>query len=200
MHPIIALSVLEAVRAGDHPAGESVTGNQANQEAIRLGSTRSVATQIDRYTLMVRRGVPADPQEVTGLFTLVSRRPDANLLFAEAGRRAGKYAAGAVPVFLRLLPRVLPGSLGRRVSRRLVRGAAKQVFAMDVTLADAGVSAVETDRAGADSGGLACGLYGSGLAELLRFFTPFDGACFHISCRARGDAACTWSTNQDGEG
>ena len=200
MHPIIALSVLEAVRAGDHPAGESVTGNQATQDAIRLGSTRSVARQIDRYTLMVRRAVPADPQEVTGLFTLVSRRPDANLLFAEAGRRAGKYAAAGVPGLLRLLRRVMPGSLGRRMSRRLVRGAARRVFAMQVAFSDAGVSAVETDRAGADSGGLACGLYGSGLAELLRTFTPFDGACFHVACRANGDAACTWSTNQDGEG
>ncbi len=177
-----------------------MTGNQPSQDAIRLGGTRSWATQIDRYALMVRRDVPADPQEVTGLFTLVSRRPDANLLFAEAGRRAGKYAAGAVPGLLKLLHRVMPGFLGRRLNRRLVRGAAKRVFAMEVELSDAGVSAIETDRAGADSGGLACGLYGSGLAELLRAFTPFDGACFHVSCRANGDAACTWSTNQDGEG
>ncbi|MCZ6917539.1 MAG: hypothetical protein O7I93_12240 [Gemmatimonadetes bacterium] len=199
MHPTIALSVLEAVRAGDRPAGDSVTGNEANQEAIRLGRTRSVAGQIERYALMVRRHVPADLEEVTGLFTLVSRRSDANLLFAEAGRRAGKYAADSAPGLLRLLRRAMPGSLGRRVSRRLVRGAAERVLGMDVTLTDAGVSAVETDGVGAVPGGLACGWRGSGLAELLRAFTPFDGACFHVSCRANGDAACTWSTSQDGE-
>ena len=196
MHPIIALSVLEAVRACDLAKGDRP---DVGQEAVKLGSTTSVAAQIERYSSMVRRREALGGEELVALFTLVSRRQDADLVFAEAGRRAGRYAAKETPRFLRILHRVLPSGIRQRVGRRLMRGAAAGVFALDVGLD--GEGAVALDGCGAQSvpGGRPCGVYGSGLAELCRTFTTFDGAYFRNSCRARGSVSCRWSTTQQQE-
>ena len=78
MHPIIALSVLEAVRASDLAKGAPPDAADAGQEAIKLGRTTSVAAQIERYSSLVRRSEVLASEELTALFTLVSRRPDAS--------------------------------------------------------------------------------------------------------------------------
>lgn len=200
MHPIIALSVLEAVRASDLAKGDPRDEDHPGQEAVKLGRTASVAAQIDRYSAMVRRNNTISAEELAGLFTLVSRRPDADLIFADAGRRAGRHAAERTALPLRMLRRALPRGLRDRVGRRLVRRAAARVF--DITIVHDGSNAAAVDGCGgaqAISGGGPCGLYGSGLAELLRTFTAFEGACFRTACRARGDGTCSWSTTQERE-
>lgn len=196
MHPIIALSVLEAVRACDLAKGDRP---DVGQEAVKLGSTTSVAAQIERYSSMVRRREALGGEELVALFTLVSRRQDADLVFAEAGRRAARLAVKETPRFLRILHGVLPSGMRQRLGRRLIRGAAAGVFALDVRLD--GEGAVALDGCGAQSvpGGRPCGVYGSGLAELCRIFTTFDGAYFRNSCRARGSVSCRWSTTQQQE-
>ncbi len=196
MHPIIALSVLEAVRACDLAKGDRP---DVGQEAVKLGRTKSVAAQIERYSSMVRRREALGGEELVALFTLVSRRQDADLVFAEAGRRAARLAAKETPRFLRILHWGLPSGMRQRLGRRLMRGAAAGVFALDVGLD--GEGAVALDGCGAQSapGGRPCGVYGSGLAELCRIFTTFDGAYFRNSCRARGSISCRWSTTQQQE-
>ncbi len=196
MHPIIALSVLEAVRACDLAKGDRP---DVGQEAVKLGRTTSVAAQIEKYSSMVRRREALGGEELVALFTLVSRRQDADLVFAEAGRRAARLAAKETPRFLRILHRGLPSGMRQRLGRRLIRGAAAGVFALDVGLD--GEGAVALDGCGAQSvpGGRPCGVYGSGLAELCRIFTTFDGAYFRNSCRARGSISCRWSTTQQQE-
>ncbi len=199
MHPIIALSVLEAVRASDLAKGDPRDEDHPGQEAVKLGRTASVAAQIDRYSAMVRRNNAISAEELAGLFTLVSRRSDADLVFGDAGRRAGRHAAKRTALPLRILNRVLPRGLRDRVGRRLVRRAAARVF--DITIAHDGSNAAAVDGCGAQAipGGGPCGLYGSGLAELLRTFTAFDGAYFRTACRVRGDGTCRWSTTQERE-
>ena len=199
MHSIIALSVLEAVRASDLAKGDPRDEDHPGQEAVKLGRTASVAAQIDRYGVMVRRNNSVSAEELAGLFTLVSRRPDADLVFADAGRRAGRHAAERTALPLRMLHRVLPRGLRDRVGPRLVRRAAARVFGL--TTAHDGSKAAAVDGCGAQAipGGGPCGLYGSGLAELLRAFTPFEGAYFRTACRARGDGICRWSTTQERE-
>src|SRR2546422_6936534 len=44
------------------------------------------------YEAMVRRDAAADPAHVEALLRLVGRRPDADLVFADAGRRAARRA------------------------------------------------------------------------------------------------------------
>lgn len=199
MHSIIALSVLEAVRASDLAKGDPRDEDHPGQEAVKLGRTASVAAQIDRYSAMGRRDNAISTEELAGLFTLVLRRPDADLIFADAGRRAGRHAAERTALPLRMLRRVLPRGLRDRVGRRLVRRAAVRVF--DITIVHDGSNAAAVDGCGAQAipGGGPCGLYGSGLAELLRTFTVFEGACFRTACRARGDGTCSWSTTQERE-
>ncbi len=199
MHPIIALSVLEAVRASDLAKGDPRDEDHPGQEAVKLGRTASVAAQIDRYSAMVRRNDTVSAEELVGLFTLVSRRSDADLIFADAGRRAGRHAAKRTALPLRMLHRGLPRGLRDPVGRRLVRRAAARVF--DITIVHDGFNAAAVDGCGAQTipGGGPCGLYGSGLAELLRTFTAIDGACFRTACRVRGDGTCSWSTTQERE-
>ncbi len=197
MHAIIALSVLEAVRASDLAKGDPRDEDHPGQEAVKLGRTASVAAQIDRYSAMVRRNSGVSAEELAGLFTLVSRRYDGDLVFDDAGRRAGRHAAERTALPLRMLHRALPRGLQDRLGRRLVRRAAARVF--DITIAHDGSNAASVDECGAQTipGGGPCGLYGSGLAELLRTFTAFDGACFRTACRVRGDGTCRWSMTQE---
>ncbi len=199
MHSIIALSVLEAVRASDLAKGDPRDEDHPGQEAVKLGRTASVAAQIDRYSAMVRRNRAVSTEELAGLFTLVLRRSDADLVFADTGRRAGRHAAERTVLPLRMLHKALPRSLRDRVGRRLVRRAAARVF--DITIDHDGSNAAAVDACGGQAipGGGPCGLYGSGLAELLRTFTAFDGAYFRTACRARGDGTCRWSTTQERE-
>ncbi len=196
MHPIIALSVLEAVRACDLAKGDRP---DVGHEAVKLGITKSVAAQIEKYSSMVRRREALAGEELAALFTLVSRRPDADWVFGEAGCRAGRHAAKKAPRFLRILHRGLPSGMRQRLGRRLIRRAAAGVFALDVGLD--GEGGVALDGCGAQSvpGGRPCGVYGSGLAELRRIFTTFDGAYFRNSCCARGSVSCRWSTTQQQE-
>jgi hypothetical protein len=196
MHPIIALSVLEAVRACDLAKGDAPDAVYGVQEAIKLGRTTSVVAQIERYWSMVRRRETLAVGELAGLFTLVSRRPDADWVFAEAGRRAGRHAAQHAPRFLRIIHWGLPSRLRERLGRRLVRGAAAQVFGLDVGLEGGGAVALDGCGAHKVPDGRPCGVYGCGLAELSRIFTMFDGAYFRNACRVRGSASCRWSTNQ----
>ncbi len=198
MHPIIALSILEAVRACDSAKGDAL---DVGQEAVKLGSTTMVAAEIERYSSMVRRREALAGEELAALFTLVSRRPDADLVFADAGRRAGRLAAKKTPRFFRILHRGLPSGMRERLGRRLIRGAAARVFDLDVGLDGEGAVALNGCGAHTVPGvrGWPCGVYGAGLAELCRTFTTFDGAYFRNSCRARGSASCRWSTTQQQE-
>lgn len=200
MHPIVALSVLEAVRDSDAAHGGSPDGFENAQEAVKLGRTTSVAAQIERYAAMVRRREAVPPDELTSLLTLVSRRADADLVFAEAGRLAGRHAAKRTSALLRLLNRILPRGLRERLGQRLIRRAAARVFDIEVAYGGKSAAAVQSCGAQHVPGGRPCGLYGSALAELLRTFTSFDGAYFRVACRARGGDTCRWSTTQPHEG
>ncbi len=148
---------------------------------------------------MVKSGGDVEAQEIAALFTLVARRPDANLLFADAGRRAGRHAVSLTPRLLKLAHAGLPAHLRNRLGRRLVRRAAARVFDIELT-ADCTSAAVGSEcPASLLPGGQACGVYGSGLAELLRGFTSFEGACFLTQCRVRGGDCCRWSTQHEQE-
>ncbi len=198
MHPIIALSVLEAVRACDLAKGDAP---DVGHEAVKLGITKSVAAQIERYSSMVRRREVLAGEELAALFTMVSRRQDADLVFEEAGRRAARLAVKQTPRFLRILHRGLPSGMRERLGRRLIRGAAARVFDLDVGIHGEGAVALNGCGAHTVPVGLGrpCGVYGSGLAELRRTFTTFDGVYFRNSCRARGSGSCRWSTTQQQE-
>lgn len=189
-HAIIPLALFEAVRTLDLPTDDGLEEFHDELRVKRLGMNRTVAAQIQRYGGLARADKRVDGEEVSALLRLVGRRPDAGLVYAEAGRRAARLAATRVSGLLRAFRHLLPAGFGRFLARR----AAADVFGVALRADRASVAAGMSDpiavRATPD--GAACGFFGSAVAELLRIFTPFDGALLHDACRGRGDGECHW--------
>src|SRR4051794_41302665 len=61
----------------------------------RLGLSPTVAAQIQRYRGAAERDGSVELDEAVSVLRLVGRRPDAALVFADAGRRAARYATRA---------------------------------------------------------------------------------------------------------
>src|SRR5205823_4719221 len=89
-HSIVPLAVLEAVRNLDTPVEDGLSEFAEELLSKRLGLSATVAMQLREYEGMVRRDAPADSSHVEALLRLVGRRPDADLVFADAGRRAAR--------------------------------------------------------------------------------------------------------------
>jgi len=188
------MSLLEALRNLDTPVEdglEELAGEMVNK---RLGLSATVAAQITRYQEAVRRGEPVSLDEAVSVFRLAGRRSDSQLVFADAGRRAARYAAKASPGFSRAAAQVLPGGLGRAAGAKAASGAARKVLGVELTVGESGaegqVGKPLSITALPDGSG--CSFYGAALAELLRVLTGFEGAMVHESCRARGDEVCRW--------
>ncbi len=197
VHAAVPLTILEAIQHLDAPIEDGLDEFHRELAGKRFGMSETVAAQIERYRRLADRGRRVDLEEVAALFRLVGRRNDAGLVFADAGRRAGRRAVGALrePAVLALrgLPAFARNGLGFVIARRAAR-----VFdavlernggPVSVTI-EAPPSALPT------TGGEGCGFYGSGVAEILRAVTSFDGALFHVRCRSRGAGTCQWSTRE----
>ncbi len=191
---IVPLSLLEALRNLDTPVGDGLEELAGEIVAKRFGLSSTVAAQIQRYQEALRRGLPVPLDETVGVFRLVGRRPDAALVYADAGRRAARYAARQASVPVRLLLHTTPGFIRRRVGAGAASRASRQVFAASLLIrgrsAEATIARPLSLLALPD--GQACSFYGAALAELLRALTGFEGAMVHARCRGRGDDTCRW--------
>lgn len=191
---LIPLSLLEAIRNLDTPVEDGLDELAEEIVVRRLGLSATVAAQIQRYRGAVERSGAVDLDEAVSVLRLVGRRPDAALAFADAGRRAARYAARSGGGSARTFARVSPAGLRERISIRACSRLARQVFGGELR-ARAGTTEVRMPaplsiRAHAD--GAACAFYGSAYGELLRLLGGFEGAMMHEHCRARGDDACLW--------
>lgn len=190
VHSIVPLAVLEAVKNLDMPVEDGLSEFADELLSKRLGLSATVAMQLREYEGMVRRDAAADRSHVEALLRLVGRRPDADLVFADAGRRAARRAVRRLFVITRLTARAAPGAFGYMAARR----AARAVFAGELRR-DSHVPVVQVGdelALHATPDGSACALYGAGFTELLRLLVGFEGAMLHVSCRATGGAACEW--------
>lgn len=184
---VLSLALLEALRALDVPSADPI-GDDDHRDVVtkRLGLSRTVEAQIARLDDLTRRGASVPGQDFAALQRLVARRPDAALVFSDAGRRAARRALADLPASARLLARVTPGGVARRVARA--------TFGVSVEEAEGAVRAVLSGGlAVASEPGPACSLLGAGLAELLRRLTDFEGAMVHTACRGHGAPECVWS-------
>ena len=130
----IPLSLLEAIRNLDTPLEDGLDELSPEIVSKRLGLSPTVAAQIDRYRSDAEKQVPVGEAEAVSVFRLVGRRPDAALVFADAGRRAARYAARSAPALLK----VAPGGMGRSMAGRAARRAARAAFAADMKTPAAG--------------------------------------------------------------
>jgi hypothetical protein len=187
----IPLSLLEAIRNLDTPVEDGLDELSPEIVSKRLGLSSTVAAQIARYRGRTDASESVTPDEAQSVFRLVGRRPDASLVFADAGRRAARYAARTAP---RTLLKVAPGGVGRRMSARAAARVARDAFGAELRSVASGVEVRMTAplSIAAWPDGEACGFYGAGFTELLRTLTGFEGTMRHESCRGRGDAACVW--------
>ena len=91
----------------------------------RLGLSSTVAQQIERYREAAEHNASVPADEAISVFRLVGRRPDATLVYSDAGRRAARYAARSAGMGTKVLLGVSPGPAPRRFGVR-VRRAGRQ--------------------------------------------------------------------------
>ncbi|HMH54631.1 MAG TPA: hypothetical protein VK535_00090 [Gemmatimonadales bacterium] len=188
---LIPLSLLEAIRNLDTPVEDGLDELAEEIMVRRLGLSATVAAQIQRYRQSAAKGIAVDLDETVSVFRLVGRRADAALVFADAGRRAARYAAKARGRSSRTLAKLSP-----RLALSSVARLARSIFDGDLK---ARGNVVEVRMSAPLSivalpAGEACLFYGSAYLEMLRALTGFEGALLHAHCRSRGDSDCHWHT------
>lgn len=195
---ILPLALLEALQEADAPVPDGLDEYHPELSVKRLGTNRTVTAQIDRFAALVRAGECVAADELIALLRLVARRSDAGVIFSDAGRRAGRYAAGRTGA-ARGTRRALPAGLGRAVGMRRARQRAARV--LGVTLERDGGryrATMSLPPSAATVADDTCVFFGSAIAELLRHLTDFEGAMLHVRCRARGDEECRWQEDVGG--
>ncbi len=211
LFPFVPQSLLEAIRNLDTPLDDGLSEQAEELTAKRLGLSHTVAQQIERYQESADRKHLVPIEEVILVFRLVGRRPDASLVYADAGRRAARYAMRSASAGARLMLRMAPGPIrpgfGRSVAARLAR----RFLRIELEPGAGGVggggggggggaSARVSDSLATLAGfpGSGCAFYSSALAELLRVAAGFEGAMVHDQCRGRGDPYCSWRAAEPG--
>jgi hypothetical protein len=193
---LIPLSLLEAIRNLDTPVEDGLD-ELADEIAVRrLGLSPTVAAQIQRYRQTAERRGAVDQEEIVSVLRLVARRSDASLVFADAGRRAARYAAQGRGRSSRTLARMSPSGLAGRIAMRSAARLARTTFGGELQTRASSVEITMSHPLSiiALPGGEACLFYGSAYLELLRCLTGFEDALLHEGCRSRGDTVCLWRT------
>lgn len=196
---ILPLSLLEAIRNLDTPVEDGLDELASEIVVRRLGLSPTVAAQIQRYRAAAEREGTVELDEVVSVLRLVSRRPDAPLVFADAGRRAARYAVRGGGS--RALVKVSPSALGQHLSRRAARRLATACFRGELTARgpDLEVRMERPLSVSAMPDGSACAFYGAAYGELLRGLIGFEGTMIHERCEGRGDQACLWRAHRAGD-
>jgi hypothetical protein len=191
---LIPLSLLEAIRNLDTPVEDGLEELAEEIVVRRLGLSPTVAAQIQRYRQAADKGDPVELEEVVSVLRLVGRRADAPLVFADAGRRAARYAARSRARPTQAMSRMSPGRMGRGIGLRAVARLSREVFGGQLRAGFHGSEVLMNDPLSikAFPDGAACAFYGSVYGELLRSLTAFEGAMLHEQCRSRGGELCVW--------
>lgn len=195
--PLFPLLLLETMRDMDRPEEVLEGEDLAASMPRRLGLSDVVFTQIHRFREEVRRKRLQTPATVADLIRLVIRRPDADEIFLEAGRRLAERAWTERSAAVRRMTRLLPAGVKLRTARRAAERLFRQV---------AGAGSLRVDRrplrvriegpitVHADPGGAACAFYSGVLAETMSRYTGRRHAPEHARCMARGADACEWTS------
>ena len=200
IHALIPQSLLEAIRNLDTPLDDGL--NELAEETVskRLGLSTTVAQQIERYRESAEDDGEVPAEEAISVFRLVGRRPDATLVYSDAGRRAARYAARAAGIGTKVLLGVSPGALKRHFGIRSAARVASKLLGLEINLRSGNpqVRLKESLATRAGFPGPGCFFYSAVIAELLRVASGFEGAMIHERCRALGDDHCFWRATEAG--
>lgn len=191
---LLPLSLLEAMQNIDTPPDDGLGALEDELAAKRLGLSPTVAAQVRRYQEQVEEGGEVPVDEALAVFRLVGRRPDAALVYADAGRRAARYGARRLSSASRGLIGATPGRAGRALALRAAGKLARRWLLAELRPSEGLARCEMTDSLALEArpDGVGCGFYTSALAEMLRVVGGIEGAMVHDRCRARGDASCVW--------
>src|SRR5690606_15957566 len=164
-HPMISpvpamlpLVLLEAMQNIDTPPDDGLGALEHELAAKRLGLSPTLAAQIRRYREQAEDGDEVGRDDVEAIFRLIGRRPDAELVFADAGRRAARFPAREQGGGSRALAAVSPGRLATSVRMRTASSLAARWLLIELRRTDEGPRA----EAGGASLALAAGPSGVG--------------------------------------
>lgn len=196
VHPIIPLALLEALQDLDTPVADDLPDIAQELIAKRLGRSETIVAQAERYEQRIASSATVAADEAVALFILLARRPDHELLFADAGRRAARRAVRHLFPVGTALRQLLPAGVDRRLGAARARRILARVFGGTLTTHDGlpafTVSEPLSVRGGGDGRG--CIFYGAAFAEVLRLLLGYEGAVQHIECCSHGGTACRWHT------
>lgn len=200
IHALIPLSLLEAIRNLDTPLDDGLNELAGETVSKRLGLSSTVAQQIERYREAVEHNASVPAEEAISVFRLVGRRPDATLVYSDAGRRAARYAARSAGTGTKVLLGVSPRPLRRRLGAKSAAQVARKLLGIQLDLRPEGHQVRLTDSLATAAGfpGTGCYFYSAVIAELLRVATGFEGAMVHERCHSRGDDHCFWRAAEAG--
>lgn len=194
--PIFPLLLLETMRDMDRPEEVLEAEDLTASLPRRLGLSDVVGVQIHRFREEVRQKRLQDVAPIEDLIRLVIRRPDAERIFEEAGRRVARHAWQQRPGAVRGAVRFMPGPVARISAHR----AAKRMFAklggggkLKVSRWPAELKIKRSLTARADPRGAACAFYGGAFAELMQFYTGRTYRVRHPHCETRGEELCHWT-------
>jgi len=193
INALVPLSLLEAVRSIDIPAGDDVEYVQEHRNK-RLGLSDTVIAQIRRYKDAMKRNQPIANHEATGIARLIGRRGDADDIFLRAGTIVATRTYEMISGSARQIIHLLPGFLARPLAFRQVRKAGEKYFGASVRRVGASIVVGVRDSVtvGTAPRGAGCTYYEQALRELLRLLVNGGGMIDHVHCRDRGEEICEW--------
>ena len=193
--PVFPLLLLETMRDMDRPEEYLEGEDVAVSMPRRLGLSDVIYTQIHRFKEEVRRKRPQTPAVVIDLIRLVIRRPDADEIFEEAGRRVARHFWSLRSAAFRRTVRFFPPALAQRSARKAADRLFRQLVGdakLDIQRKPISVFVVNSLTGRADPGGAACAFYAGVLAELMTEYTGRKQSAQHRKCETRRDGACEW--------
>jgi len=188
------LALLEAVRAYDRP-GEILEDEDLSVSLPRrLGLTGVVGTQIQRYEAAQRAGRAVSLNEVMSLVRLVLRRPDAEPILADTGRRVARWHFRRTPAAWVTVLHRAPNVFGMRSARRNAGRALKALHAGSTVevLKPFTIRMRECNTALLPESAQGCALYTGLLEEILLLYTGKAKRVTHTRCIAKGGETCVW--------
>lgn len=198
--PLVAISLLEGLRAADAPREHLQDEKLSESLPRRLGMSGAVEAQIGRYRDLRDRKSPVTGQEVVDLFVLVARRTDAETVFGEAGRWLARHRLGKGKFRRRLAAVALPSALRERLALRAARKTAARVSPTGDARTERDPIALILEGslpAAACESEEGCRYLQAILRTALSAYRVHgpDGEApevVHPLCEGRGDAVCVW--------
>jgi hypothetical protein len=191
---LIPLALLEAVQNIDTPPDDGLGALADELAAKRLGLSPTVAAQAARYRTSMAGGSDVPDEEAIAVFRLVGRRPDAVLVYADAGRRAARFAVRRLGLMQRAVIAVAPGRAGVALALRATARLAQRWLLVDLSVSEGSLRCAMADSLGlrAREDGAGCQFTTAAIAELLRQVGGLEWNVAHETCIGRGDRQCVW--------